>query len=292
MRVFIVCAEADQGCAEELKEFLKPWGMFAEVESGVVSLRHLQRSDVLIALWSRNALFGSQRMNMERRMLDAWSHGQLILVTLDHHFLPVGLRDLPSIDGTFASARSTVTWRSVQREARDRINQLLVQGQEAQQEAKIDHLSASSEPEAILREKEEGKGIGTEEDPLFVSYAHADLDLVSPVVSSMEGGGKSVWMDRGEITAGESWAGEIVRGIKAACGVMVMCSPRAFESDHIKREVYLADRYRKSMLPIFVAQAEPPEDFEYFFAGVQWLELYKVEESKRDDVLERALAKF
>lgn len=69
-----------------------------------------------------------------------------------------------------------------------------------------------------------------------------------------------------------------------------MCSPRAFESDHIKREVYLADRYKKPMLPVFIADARPPEDFEYFFAGLKGLDLYRIQESDRPNAIVRALA--
>src|SRR5690606_16189323 len=72
---------------------------------------------------------------------------------------------------------------------------------------------------------------------LFISYAHADNAQVEPVVKVVEASGRTVWIDKGGIQAGEGWAGEIVRGIKGSKGVLVMCSPRAFESDHIKREV-------------------------------------------------------
>jgi hypothetical protein len=125
---------------------------------------------------------------------------------------------------------------------------------------------------------------------LFVSYAHADADRVTPVVAAVEQTGRPVWIDKAGIQAGEGWAGEIVRAIKSAKGVVVMCSPRAFDSDHIKREVYLADRYRKPMLPVFIEEASPPEDFEYFFAGVQWLELFKLPEAERPLAVARALA--
>ena len=106
----------------------------------------------------------------------------------------------------------------------------------------------------------------------------------------VEACGRGVWIDKGGIAAGEGWAGEIVRAIKAAGGVMVMCSSRAFESDHVKREIYLADRYRKPMLPVFLEDAQPPEDFEYFFAGVQWLELFRLPEAERAGAVERALS--
>ena len=125
---------------------------------------------------------------------------------------------------------------------------------------------------------------------VFISYAHADNSAVEPVVSAIKEAGRDVWIDKGGINPGENWAGEIVRGIKSAKGVMVMCSPSAFESDHIKREVYLADRYKKPMLPVFIADAQPPEDFEYFFAGVQWLELFKLPEADRPAAIGKALS--
>jgi hypothetical protein len=126
-------------------------------------------------------------------------------------------------------------------------------------------------------------------DALFVSYAHADAPKVDPVVKIVEDAGRTVWVDKGGIQAGESWAGEIVRAIKGSKGVVIMCSPQAFESDHIKREVYLADRYKKPMLPLFLEPAPIPEDFEYFFAGVQWIELFKLNEADRRAAIGNAL---
>lgn len=124
---------------------------------------------------------------------------------------------------------------------------------------------------------------------LFVSYAHADNAAVEPVVAIVQKSGQAVWIDKSGINPGDGWAGEIVRAIKAAKGIIVMCSQHAFESDHVKREIYLADRYKKPMSPVFLEAAQPPEDFEYFFAGVQWLELYKLPEDERAAAIGKAL---
>lgn len=110
---------------------------------------------------------------------------------------------------------------------------------------------------------------------LFISYAHADSEMVLPVAEGVIAAGRVVWIDKDGIKGGAGWAGEIVRAIRASGGVVVMCSPRAFESDHVKRELYLADRYKKPLLPVFVEPAIPPEDFEYFFAGIQSVMLHE-----------------
>jgi hypothetical protein len=124
---------------------------------------------------------------------------------------------------------------------------------------------------------------------VFVSYARANAEAVLPVIEAAKQDGPSFWLDQRGIGAGEGWAGEIVRAIRAAKGVLVMCSKAAFESDHVKREIYLADRYRKRLVPVFIEEAEPPEDFEYFFAGVQSLKLFETPETERAQALTRAL---
>ncbi|MBI1341226.1 TIR domain-containing protein [bacterium] len=397
MRVFIDHAEADAPAAEDLREFLKSWGLMAELETGARGFRPLGRSDVVVALVSSRLLMSVHRMQMERRTLDAWAEGRLVLVKLDHGLLPVGLRDLKMIDASFESARKMTAWREVERAAKQAINDALVRaeppapppqptvesdppvdpkGSGATDEMAAEPLrrSAANRGHSLLSfarlaviglagwaawlwsagvsgvipfwgwlalgvaavvllgvpavkglvamlNEDRGKGSQASaprtgsppespyarsagEEPaaetgaagdaagssLFISYAHVDAESVEPVVRLVEASGKSVWIDKGEITAGEGWAGEIVRAIKQAKGVMVMCSPNAFESDHIKREVYLADRYKKPMLPVFIEAAEMPEDFEYFFAGVQWLELFKLPEAERSGAVARAVA--
>lgn len=311
MFAYIAHAEADQAAADDLKAFLKTRGLVAETESGVRGFRFLQATDVVIVLWSQKSMFGTYRIQMEKRMLDAWADGCLVLVKLDHSFLPVGMRDLSAIDASAASGRQIAFWPQVERAAREIINRAMRERSEkfwsAPPPPKPDKppgggffgarkKEASPPPAAASAPAPEAPPEPTAEAApappgiVFISYAHVDNAAVQPVVSAVKDAGRDVWIDKGGINPGENWAGEIVRGIKGARGVMVMCSPSAFESDHIKREVYLADRYKKPMLPVFIADAQPPEDFEYFFAGVQWLELFKLPEADRPAAIGKALA--
>lgn len=123
-------------------------------------------------------------------------------------------------------------------------------------------------------------------DAVFVSYARANQNAVLPVIEGAKRAGRKFWLDQqGGIAAGDGWAGEIVRAIRGAPRVVVMCSQAAFESDHVKREIYLADRYKKKLMPVFIEAAEPPEDFEYFFAGLQPLKLFETPEAERPQAL-------
>jgi hypothetical protein len=125
-------------------------------------------------------------------------------------------------------------------------------------------------------------------DALFVSYARANAPVVLPVIDAAKRAGRKFWLDQ-RSSGGGAAAGEVIRPISAAGGVIVMCSKAAFESDHVKREVYLADRYRKRLVPVFIEEAQPPEDFEYFFAGAQSLNLFETPEAERPQALVRVI---
>jgi len=125
---------------------------------------------------------------------------------------------------------------------------------------------------------------------VFVSYSHANAETVLPIVETVEGRGVSVWIDRDEMQAGQTWAGQIVRAIKASERFCLMCSEQAFASDHVRREVYLADKYGKDMVPIRLDGAEMPEDIEYFLIGKQWVDLNTLKDDERLEALEAALS--
>lgn len=282
MNVFITHAEEDRESAEDLAKHLGLLGL-VRLDDGTSGFLPFQRTDVVVALWSQKTQFSIRRLLLEKRIVGAWAENRLVLVQLDRHFLPVGLRDLPAIDASFVQGRSSGAWFKVQREVRETLNKL----RKGLFEPEVtESLMGDDDEEMEILEEE---GVAEPDSTVFVSYSHSDTDVVTKLVDIIKENGKAVWIDKAGITPGESWAGEIVRGIKSADGIFVMCSPRAFESDHIKREVYLADRYRKPMLPVFLEEAELPDDFEFFFAGVQHLFLYQMNENEYASVLSEAL---
>lgn len=147
-------------------------------------------------------------------------------------------------------------------------------------------LRATSDLSAV---PESEMGASRDSD-VFVSYSHANAETVLPIVKTVEERGVSIWIDRDEMRAGQGWAGQIVRAIKTSERFCLMCSEQAFASDHVRREVYLADKYGKDMVPIRLDGAEMPEDIEYFLIGKQWVDLNALQDDERLEALEAALS--
>ncbi|MGE3142225.1 MAG: TIR domain-containing protein [Hyphomonadaceae bacterium] len=397
MTVFIAHAGPDLAAAEALGAFLERRGLFVELEDGETAFRPLHYTDVVVSLVSKDSAFSPWRLRHDRRALEAWAEQKLVLVKLDHHFAPVGLRDLPAIDASFEAQRD-IAWAAVAKEIADMGKPPAPVAEAQSDEEAAPRPAPSPETGAPPRSEAPAKarggpgvalamllmlpGIGAAlalgaiwlanrigpapgtwadalrgldalgarvglpsglgaplalaamaltallvflllvsaataalrgagrapsarkkaaapqaaanaapppDEAVFISYARANSSLVLPVVEAVERLGRNLWLDQKGVVAGDGWAGEIVRAIRGSQGVCVMCSSAAFESDHVKREVYLADRYKKPLLPVFIEAAEPPEDFEYFFASVQQLRLYETPEAERANALAAAL---
>ena len=130
-----------------------------------------------------------------------------------------------------------------------------------------------------------------ENAPVFVSYSRRDGDVVYPMVAEVEAAGRPVWIDKDEIHAGGNWAGMIVRAIRDSDTFCLMCSAEAFQSDNVRREIYIADKYKRKLLPVRLDFSEMPEDFEYFLIDRQWLDLTSIEPGERAGRLKAALAR-
>jgi hypothetical protein len=127
--------------------------------------------------------------------------------------------------------------------------------------------------------------------PVFVSYSRQNGEIVYPLVAEVEAAGRAVWIDRQAIEAGGNWAGMIVRAIRDSDTFCLMCSAEAFQSDNVRREIYIADKYKRKLLPVRLDSAEMPEDFEYFLIDRQWLDLTGIAPEERASRLTALLAR-
>jgi hypothetical protein len=349
MTVYIGYAPKDRADAEALEKVIERRGLFVELDDGQTALPPVEGKDVLVLIVSRALDLATARLRLEQRALDAWSQGKLVLVRLDDHPAPVGLRDLPAIDATdeqqregawqaTADATDAAMRSSATQPERRPFNPLAVLAMALLALPGLIALAAAASiwlanrigptpggwPELLHGIDQFGARFGVAQggagwvfsaaialtlivfgaavfalwkgvrrsaaagaSRTFVSYASANAPAVLPVIEAAKRGGRS--FRTGEPGPDRGWGGNVARAISAAQSVIVMCSKAAFESDHVKREVFLADRYRKRLVPIFIEEAQPPEDFEYFFVGAPSLKLFETPEAERPKALLRIL---
>ena len=88
--------------------------------------------------------------------------------------------------------------------------------------------------------------------------------------------GATIWRDEDQILGGQYYGEQIVHAIAHSRVVMIMCSPQAFQSDNVHREVLLTwDHYHRGYLPVWLSpNTKIPERFRYCLAGCQWIDAH------------------
>ena len=116
--------------------------------------------------------------------------------------------------------------------------------------------------------------VGTQPQ-VFVSYARQDAEQVLQIAGLLEREGATVWRDGDQILGGQYYGEQIVHAIAHSQVVLLMCSPHAFRSDNVHREVLLTwDYYHRRYLPVWLSPTtEIPERFRYCLVGCQWIDV-------------------
>lgn len=106
---------------------------------------------------------------------------------------------------------------------------------------------------------------------VFVSYANHNREYAEHVCSALENHGIGCWLAHRNIVPGTQWGTAILSAIETATVVLVIVSQQTFDSRHVIREVERADSKGKTILPLFVEDAQPRGVLEYYFGSVQSL---------------------
>lgn len=96
---------------------------------------------------------------------------------------------------------------------------------------------------------------------VFVSYAHADTQQVTPLIRGLQSRGFRVWYDAG-IHAGLRWNKVIVEHLNRSGCVLCLLSGQYVASDNCKQELYYAKKKRMNLVIGHLEQFELPAELE------------------------------
>ncbi len=90
---------------------------------------------------------------------------------------------------------------------------------------------------------------------IFVSYSRTDQDYTRRLAEDIRHRGFDVWMDD-RIDFGDRWWRTIVKAIRESSAVVVVMTPEAEQSEWVEREILLAQRERKPIMPVLLKDQE------------------------------------
>ena len=90
---------------------------------------------------------------------------------------------------------------------------------------------------------------------VFVSYAHADKEIVMPTINAMSSNGINIWYDGG-IEAGSEWPEYIAEKVISCTRFILFVSDNYLKSQNCKRELNFAISRKKEILSIYLHDVE------------------------------------
>ncbi len=110
---------------------------------------------------------------------------------------------------------------------------------------------------------------------VFISYASADQDTANKLVSEIERRGIPCWISSRNIRPGEDYQRAIVTAIETSGAVLLLFSQHANESVEIPKELAIASKFRKTIIPARVEDIVPSGSFAYQITTAQFIDLFR-----------------
>jgi hypothetical protein len=94
------------------------------------------------------------------------------------------------------------------------------------------------------------------QSPIFISYSRSDAGYAKKLAQALEREGFAVWNDD-RIALGTSWPRVIQEQLDQSGAVIVLMTPRAYQSEWVQNELNRAKRKQKAIFPLLLEGKEP-----------------------------------
>ena len=128
---------------------------------------------------------------------------------------------------------------------------------------------------------------------IFISYSRYDSTLVNEFVALLENEGFSVWIDRDGIESGDEFKRVILRAIKESSVVVFFSSEHSNQSDWTAKEIGVAVKYKKHIVPIILDSSNYNEVVEFDLINLDYVNYLDIKQqsSVKDRLLKSLKSK-
>lgn len=106
---------------------------------------------------------------------------------------------------------------------------------------------------------------------VFISHSSIDKEVADKVCEALEAKGLKCWIAPRDIVPGSEWAVAISNAIAEIKAMVVIYSENSQQSTQVPKEIALAEKRGKSILPYKIDATELTGAFEYYLSGSHWI---------------------
>jgi len=124
---------------------------------------------------------------------------------------------------------------------------------------------------------------------IFISYSRKDSDFVHRLMPALEQYGFSTWSDTHGIAGGDVWKASISRAVRESDAFLVVLSPQSANSENVAKELAVATKHARRVLPVLYQACKIPDKMDYDLAELQWADFAEQPFDEALEELVRAL---
>ena len=109
---------------------------------------------------------------------------------------------------------------------------------------------------------------------VFISFSSRDREAAQRIRDVVEAAGPRCWISSRDVGPGENYQTRIVAALHAAPVFLLVFSPHSNDSPEVHKEVSLASAYKKTVIPVRIADTSPSGAMAYELATRQWLDAF------------------
>lgn len=107
---------------------------------------------------------------------------------------------------------------------------------------------------------------------LFVSYSRRDSAFVDRLIAALDDQGLRTWLDRSALVGGAVWKASITEAIRDCAAFLIVLSHNSTESENVPKELTLAERHQRPIIPVRFDDCTLAPAMEYDLAELQFVD--------------------
>ena len=119
---------------------------------------------------------------------------------------------------------------------------------------------------------------------VFISYASGDQATADRLVREIEKRGIGCWISSRDVHLGDDYQGSIVSAIEKCGLVLLLFSQNANQSTEIPKELAIASKFHRTIIPARIQDIVPSGAFTYQMSTAQFIDLFHDFENKLDEL--------
>jgi len=117
---------------------------------------------------------------------------------------------------------------------------------------------------------------------VFISYSRKDSDAARGICDTLNKLNIPYWIDIDGIYSGANFKETIVNAISSSEIVLFLSSENSNKSDNVAKEISIADKYGKVIIPVRLDASPLNPKMDYDLAGIDFVDLFSFEEKNLD----------